>query len=134
MKILLVCAMMLGAVAVLSLSVGVIKNSMPYVQYSGYELLENSSTNQEFKTVREAFDFVQNKEGNVTITLHDLKYNPDCEGYEYGIFVYGKNMKYVVCQNGNFAIYKPRSFGLDDLRKFSEAMAKEIEKKLGFSE
>jgi hypothetical protein len=115
MKILLACFTLFVAFIVLSLTVRVIKERLHFMQFYGYEITEISNADKELKTVEEAFKFLKEREGNVTLTLQDLKYNSNCGGYEYGIYVNEKNIKYVICQNGEYKIYKPRPFGLESI-------------------
>ena len=115
MKILLACLTLFVAFVILSLTVRVIKERLPFIQFYGYEVAESSDAAIEMKTVKDAFRFLKQREGNVTLTLQDLKYNSECGGYEYGIYVNEKNIKYVICQNGKYRIYKPKPFGFESV-------------------
>jgi len=117
MKIMLACFTLFVAFVVLALTVRVIRERLPFMQVYGYELAESSDAGIEMKTVKDAFEFLKRREGNVTLTLHELKYNSGCGGYEYGIYVNEKNIKYVICQNGKYRIYKPKPFGLESVAK-----------------
>jgi len=128
MKIILVCFLLIFAVGVLSLAIGAIKNYMPYMQFAGLELIENSSAQLEIKNVEEAFKFVKSAENNATLTLLNLKYNPECGGYEYGIYVNDKNIQYEICQNGTYKKYKPIPFGISYISQQINLIFKEIEK------
>jgi len=128
MKILLTSALLLLAVATFSLTIRAIKEFTPYIQFSGMELIENSTTGYELKTVKDAFDFVKSIESNGTLTLQDLKSNPECGGYEYGIYINNKNIKYVICQNGKYQKYKPVPFGIEQLRERLNLFLDNIEK------
>ena len=113
-KILLACLLLFTALIVFSLSVRTIKEKMPFLQFRKFVLWRNGSFGTEIKDVGAAFEAIRKIEGeNLTLVLHDLKFSQSCDGYEYGIYVNEKNLKYVICQNGNYKVYRPVATGLE---------------------
>ncbi len=131
-KIILAALMVLSSAVILYLATGAIKQHASWLQYvqQEYELVEVGNAHKEFSTLKEALAFIQEKEGNVTTVLQDLRHNPDpeCGGYEYGIYINEKNIFYDICQNGKYSIYRPRPFGVEAIARTLNEFLNKIEK------
>lgn len=107
MKIFLICLLFLLSIAIFVSAVNIIKQNVPYMNARGYELVENSTYPERIESIDAAFLLIKRREGVVNMTLEDLMYNERCGGYEYGVYVSNVNLKYKICQNGKYEIYKP---------------------------
>jgi len=131
-KIILAALVIVTSAVVLYLATSAIKQHASWLQYvqQEYEVVEVGNVHREFSTVKEAIAFVQEKEGNVTLVLRDLRHNPnpECGGYEYGIYVNERNVFYDICQSGKYTIYRPKPFGVEAVSKKLNEILDRIER------